>query len=203
VPEYLRPFIVDMVVDWCVDAVVLITNQYGLWEEPQPRQNSFRAIIALAWKWVRTLCKPGWLVISWVFSRLWSLLQPRITLSPAVLAAVKAVEREGLVAKPGDALTGIIGLLEWVGSHRAQLIAMFELAFAAVQEAESYLSLSGPEKKAYARSLVLAVLDELGFNQRVGLLYALISSLLDGAIEASVHLFNKHGVFRDNPREGV
>jgi hypothetical protein len=195
VPEYLRPFLVDVVVDWCVDVVVLLANQYGLWELPQPRQHTFRVFIAVLWKWVQALFKPIWLAITWLFSRLWSLLQPRITLSPAALAAVRAVEREGLIVQPGNALTGAVRILAWVGSHRAQVIAMFELVFIAVQEAESYLSLSGPEKKAYARDLVLAVLDELGFRERVGLLFAIISSLIDGTIESAVHVFNKRGIF--------
>jgi len=86
-------------------------------------------------------------------------------------------------------------VLEWISAHRAQLLAAFELAIVAVEEAEAYIQLSGPDKKAYAEKLILAVLDDLGFQERTGLLFALVNSLISSSIEATVSLFNKRGVF--------
>src|ERR1041385_4569685 len=43
--------------------------------------------------------------------------------------------------------------------------------------------------------VVLAALDELGFTQRTGLLFAILDSTIHTSIEGSVHLFNKRGLF--------
>jgi hypothetical protein len=93
-------------------------------------------------------------------------------------------------------ITGFANLMQWIGAHRTELTAMVELVFAVVQDAEGYLSLSGPEKKAYSIELVLAVLGELGFGERAGLLFELVNFVVSSGVEAAVHLFNKRGVFR-------
>jgi hypothetical protein len=82
------------------------------------------------------------------------------------------------------------------------LIATLEIVFEAVQKAEGRFDLSGPDKKLYARDRVLATLDELGFTERDGLIFAAINSLLDGMIEVAVHLFNKRGIFRHAKARG-
>jgi hypothetical protein len=111
----------------------------------------------------------------------------------------EAIVQEFKLGLRGELFHGVADLLVWVSSRRRTLMVLVEVVSAAVHEAEGYLSLSGPEKKAYARDLVLAVLDELGFAQRTGLLFAIIDSTINSAIEGSVHLFNKRGLFTHRP----
>ena len=114
-----------------------------------------------------------------------------------VEAAVQAVERDGTLLHAGDLVAGAAQVIRWMSEHRAQLIAVFELVLGAVQQAEVFANLSGAEKKRYASSLVLAVLDDLGFHERTGLLFAIVNSLISASIESGVRLFNKRGVFRN------
>lgn len=195
VPRAFEPLILDVLVGWLVDAVVSIANSYGLWKEVPPERSTLSVFLSLFWFKLKRVLSPLADAVAGVIARIWEALRPRVVLSPAVREAVEAVEREGMIDKSPELITDVVGLVSWLGSHRKQLTAAIELVGAAVQEAESYFSLSGPEKKMYARALVLAALDELGFTERVGLVFAVIESLIDASIEAAVHLFNKRGVF--------
>jgi hypothetical protein len=195
VPTFMKPVVADVIADWTIDVVVLMANRYGLWTDVRPEPVSLRIRLVLWLRGRRRLLRPLWLPIAFLFTRIWALLERSPPPSPAVREALKAVEREGLLGNERWVLDTLGELFAWIGNHRPQVVASFELVFAAVQEAESYLTLSGPEKKAYARELVMAVLSELGWEQRTGLLFALVDSLAGTAIEASVHLFNKRGVF--------
>ncbi|MEW6729937.1 MAG: hypothetical protein AB1489_01250 [Acidobacteriota bacterium] len=194
IPQYLQPVIVDLVVDWSVDVLVLMANRYGLWVEngsrtkPQTVLIKFRASLH---KFIRLL----FLFIIKLFENIRKMFQRPVVISPEIKAAIDAVEREGLIISEGQLFHGVADLLVWVSTRRKTLMILVEVVSAAVHEAEGYLSLSGPEKKAYARDLVLAVLDELGFEQRTGLLFAIIDSTINSAIEGSVHIFNKRGLF--------
>jgi len=193
VPEFFVPVVIEIAVDWTIDAVVLSANRYGLWKEEEP---SAGPVLSIFRRWLWAALRPLTLAIAWVVARIRDLVRPRVQLRPEVLPALQAVEREGLIVKEKDLITGFSNLMQWTGTHRKQLIAMVELLFEVVQEAEGYLSLSGPEKKAYASDLVLAVLDELGFSERTGLMFALVDSMVSSGIEVAVHLFNKRGVLR-------
>ena len=105
------------------------------------------------------------------------------------------MERDGLIVGEEQLFKGIADVMVWIGTHGKQLIAFTELINAAVHEAEGFLVLSGPEKKAYARDLIFAVLDDAGFALHNGLIYGIMNALVDSAIEAVVHIFNKRGVF--------
>ena len=195
VPEFLAPVVVEIAADWTIDAVVLTANRYGLWKEREPSGGPLQSGLSALRSWLSTALRPVSLAVAWVVARIWDLLKPKIPLPPEVLFALKAVEREGLIVEEKELVSQFSNLMQWIGTHRKQLTAMVELLFAVVQEAESYVSLSGPEKKAYATDLVLAVLDELGFSERTGLIFALVDSMLSSGIEVAVHLFNKRAVF--------
>src|SRR5207244_8697510 len=107
----------------------------------------------------------------YLFGRLRQALQRPMVISPEVKAAMEAVKREGLIVSEGQIFRGVGDLLVWVSARRKTLLALVEVASATVQEAERFVSMSGPEKAAYAHALVLAVLDELGYTPRPGLLF--------------------------------
>lgn len=197
VPDDLEPIVLDILVDSAVDTLVLIFNKYGLWTvdiEPAP-PTTFRVLWVRFFHWLARVTKPLWSLVLRLYRYLSEALRGQMELTPQVKAALDRIQRESSFASPGELLKVLFGILNWIKEHREQVVAAFELVFAAVQEAESFLTLSGPQKKAYARDLVFAVLAEVGFAERTGLLFAIVASLVDSSIEASVHLFNKHGVF--------
>ncbi|HJQ31337.1 MAG TPA: hypothetical protein VJ866_04110 [Pyrinomonadaceae bacterium] len=198
VPRFIEPIIIDLFVDWSIDIIVLIANHYGLWVESQPSQTR-RAIFARVWLRVRQALGSVGLIVLAVYGRIREAFRRPFVVPADVQAALDAVMREGLIVDQGQCFRGVADLLIWVSTRRRSLLALLEVVFAAVQQAETYLSLSGPEKRAYARDLVLAVLDELGFKQRAGLLFAIIDSTINSTIEGSVHLFHKRGLFSHRP----
>lgn len=194
VPRSLQPVIIDLLVDWSVDVIVLMANQYGLWVEKGSGIVS-RSIFARLGLQLRRGTRLLFVRLIWLYERIRQAFQRPFVIRPEVKAALEAVEREGLIVNQGQLFHGVADLLVWVSSRRKALMALVDVVSAAVHEAEAYLALSGPEKKVYARDLVLAVLDELGFAQRTGLLFAIIDSTINSSIDASVHLFNKRGLF--------
>jgi hypothetical protein len=196
VPEFFAPVVVEIAADWTIDAVVLMANSYGLWKEPEPSGAPLQSGVSALRGWLSTTLRPVSLAVGSVVARIWDLVRPQVPLPPEVLSALKAVEREGLIVQEKELIVGFSNLMQWIGTHRRQLTAMVELVFAAVQETEGYLSLSGPEKKAYATDLVLAVVDELGFSEQTGLVFEFLESIASSGIEVAVHLFNKRAVFK-------
>jgi hypothetical protein len=194
-PEVLEPIFIDVVVDWTVDVTVLIFNRYGLWKEAEPPPTTLGTYFNTTWRWLARLLKPLLDPLFRLIAYLLEALQKRTQLTPEIQAALDRVEREGLPHRTADLLKSVTDALTWIGAHRKEIVAAFELVFAVVQEAENYLKLSGPEKKAYAIDLLFAVLDELGFVERTGFVFAVLSSLASSSVEAAVFLFNKHDVF--------
>jgi len=199
VPDVLVPLIVDTAVDWAVEALVLVLNRNEMWIDttPAPANLSTRLSLFLrsAWKrfykFVMVIASPFFDLIA----RIHDALRIKIRVSPELQKALDAVAREGMFNDPNQLARSAFGVIEFVGTHRESLVAFVEVVSEGVQEAETFTWLSGPEKKDYAHDLILAVLDELGFKQRSGLLFMIIDVMISCAIEATVHLFNKHSVF--------
>jgi hypothetical protein len=196
VPSYLMPVIIDIIVEWLIDALVRMSDQYSLWTTTEPAPQSIHAIILLIINRIYNFFRPLLERLGLLFNRIWFALR-EVPLSPATRSAIHAIERDGLLEKDGGKLVvqNAVNLFVWIGEHRDQVVAAVELVFAAVQEAESYLTMTGPEKKEFAHDLVLAVLDEIGFEERIGLTFAIVNSMINGAIEASVAIFHRRGVF--------
>jgi hypothetical protein len=171
-----------------------MANRYGLWVEKGSPTNP-PSIFARFRHWLRRRVRLLILFFPWLVVRIRQALQRPVILTPEVKAAIDAIEREGIIINEGQIFHGVADLLVWVSARRKSLLVLVEVVADAVQEAEFYLTLDGPQKKAYARDLVLAVLDELGFKQRTGLLFAIIDSTINSSIDASVHIFNKRGLF--------
>jgi hypothetical protein len=79
----------------------------------------------------------------------------------------------------------------WVAKHGDQVTAVFQWLSEAVLEAESFLTKTGPEKKDYARELVLARLEEIGIPVGEDLFSSILRAIIDNLINATVSLFNK------------
>jgi hypothetical protein len=194
-PSPLQPIIIDIWVDATIDAIVLMANRYGTWDGATPSPQSFQARLVIISASVGRLLNVVSFPISWLINRLWYAFQGRVVLTPAVQSALDAVQRQGSIPDERAVVRGTMDTLVWIADHRQQLVAGVELVFAVVQEAESFIELSGPEKKAYAHDLVIAVLEDAGMDLSGGLLMAIVNAVIDVAIETTVHLFNKRGVF--------
>jgi len=195
VPTAIEPFLVDVGIEWTIDVVVRIANRHDLWVVAPVRARSVRWHLTRIVRVLAKLLQPLWVPFVWLGGQLWYLTREARPLTPELRAALRAVEREGLDREPGRTLESVVQVVIWVGEHRPQVVAIMDLVSLAVEEAERYLELEGPQKKAYAHALVLAVLDELGFEERAGLLYAIVESFVDSGIDSVVRLFNKRGHF--------
>jgi hypothetical protein len=193
--EVWRPIIVDVVADWSIASIVQVVNRYDLWVDvtPSGRQPVAARLVAALGGALRILVRP----LAALANRLSAVLHPPRRLRPELEAAILAVVPDGGPGPDGgpDLLGGVLSAVRWAGTHRPQVLAGVELVFSAVNEAETYVSMSGPEKKAYARALVLAVLGDLSTEDRTGLLFAIIYSLTGSFIEAAVDLFHRRGAF--------
>jgi hypothetical protein len=195
VPEALQPVVVDLAASWLIDAIVLSCNSYGLWL-PGTTPMSWKDRL---WVWLRRtfmrVTKPIVNAASWIGAKIYFLFEGNLVLAPNVRAAVDAVARDGLIVNTGDVFADVVSALEWVGNNRDEAVKSFKIVLEAVQEAESFVELGGQQKKVYARDLVMAVLEELGFTADSGLIHSFVQAAVDAFIEVAVHLFHKHGVF--------
>ena len=190
-PRYLMPVIIDVLVDSTIDAVVLMINRYELWIDIEPAPKSYQARFLLLLRPAYDLLRPLLVPLSSLVYRIWFAARVRVPLSPAIRSALEAIDRDGIIFNEEEFVTDVVNMIGWIGTHRQQVIAAFEVVFESVKLAEKYLS--EEEKKAYARDLVLAVLDEMGFEARTGLMFAIIDSTINGVIEATLNIFTKRG----------
>jgi hypothetical protein len=195
VPEFLEPLVIDVLVGWSIDVVVLVSNRHGLWGEVAPRPTPGRRLLTFLATRGRKLVLPLLRPLGWLAGAIHKMGRAEANISPDLKAALEAVEREGLLFKSGDSFLFLGNTLAWIGQHRQSIIASTELVFTAVREAEKFISQSGAQKKAYARDLIFVALNELGFVPRTGLLSAFIDSLISTGIEAAVHMFHKRNAF--------
>lgn len=185
------PLLFEAIADWSVDAVVLLLNRHDLWQ-PAPRPAS---------GWLRRLAAAFFRLVLAPFRRLRDLavtvvsrvVTARNPISPELAAAISRIPSSGSLA---GLLEDGLGFLTWVGRHRDQVVAMVDIVSITVHEAEALIELSGPEKKAYARDLIVIFLQEEGVFPPPGSPFSpLIEGMVGGTIEAVVTLFKKRNLF--------
>lgn len=193
VPAPLAPVLFDIFVSWAIDVIVVQVNARGLWTHDSAAGSGG------GWRerlrhWLFRALRPAANLLGWIAARVWYALETPIVTSAEIRAAVQAVEREGFPSD-ADPVATISRILVWFGTHRDSLVEASELVYSAVQQAETFAALGGPEKKQYVRDLVWAVLADSGLVPASGILAALIDAGIDFLIESSVRLFNKRGLF--------
>lgn len=190
VPPELEPFVTEVIVQWSIDAIVEVANGYGLWTDvrPEPQVNALTRSLNGAFSGVLSAVGRA---AAWVYEHRY----PPPRLSPTLRRAVEAVEQNSMIAEQPSLAAGIGAAFTWIGHHRSNIVAAVQLIAAVVNEAETFVTLSGTEKKAYAQDLVFAVLEEAGLRIPDGLLRAKLSAIVGAAIDALVHLFNKRNKF--------
>lgn len=193
VPRFLEPLLIDVVISWVIDAIVLLLNRHDLWEleehSPEWPGGGFVTAILL---W---LSKPFMAVGDWSARIGQRRVSRKHRLSPEVKSAVEVIAREA-PDSPYLLLSAGLGLVEWLGRHRRQVIAFIDVVSVATQEAEGFLEMSGHEKKQYARTLIFVLLEEDGFTfARFSFTSAIIDLGIDFAVDAVVRLFHKRNLF--------
>jgi hypothetical protein len=192
VPSYLEPFVIDFVTDWSVDIIVQATNQHGLWNAREPRPSGPKAEFAAALRRLAVATKPIWARLIEFFGWIWESMHQWATLTPEVRAAVDAAVRDGLLRKKQSLLGEIPSVIVWVADHRPQVTAAVEFIFEAVQEAESFVSKTGAEKKAFACELVMATLEEAGYPVEGPVVSYIVEGFVSAGIESAVKMFNEY-----------
>jgi hypothetical protein len=196
IPEFLVPLIVEVGVNWTIDAIVTILNRNTLWEPGGVVAHARPSIFARGILWLLRLWRSFVKLppVAWLFGRL-ARLGRRIVLmayplSPGVRAAVERIEAtRGSTIE--DAVLRGVAVVRWIVNHQKEVMALIDVVAFAIQEAEFIGALSGPEKKIYARALILAFFEDVGIvGGPSSLTYQLLDGLLDGVIDAVVAIFN-------------
>lgn len=187
VPNPFEPLLYGVVADVSIDTVVLLINRNSLWETDGSASGAPRQ------RWRPFAALSAWL--GGITTRLVLAFYP-------VPRALKARLDEAAAATSlGGVLSATVQLAQWVGHHRDAAVAVVEIVSVTVQQAEGYLQMSGREKKAYARDLILVFLEDEGLLPAAGTWgNALASTVIDAAVEAVVFLFNRRGLFRHGQR---
>lgn len=190
IPVYLQPYLIDVVVDWSIDFVVVLSNENGLWETGEKPVRTIRGALGAGLCRLAKVTQPIWGRIVEFFAMIWEALQERTVLTPELRRALD--DAEGLVKDIRAGVGRAPELVVWVGQHRAQVTASFQIVSEAVQIAETLFASpnSGPEKKAYARNLIMSTLRALGSPLGSGLFGLIAEGFVDSLIDAAVKLFN-------------
>jgi hypothetical protein len=185
VPPVLQPVVLEIVLDWAVDILVDGVNQYNLWDDSEPfaTHSAFRMFLSGMLNGLQPIVQ--YLMRLYVQLRYWR------PLSPEVQAAVDRARQENLIATKRAAFGTPADLLLFMSQHRGQVIAGFKLFLEVVHQAQRIENLSGPEKKTYARDIVLSLLEELGFPVGSGLIGAIATNFIDAGIESAYNLLRR------------
>jgi hypothetical protein len=194
VPSYLEPLVVDIGADWTIDTLVHLLNHQNLWSnESQPSSISSgpfsRLINFLKSLFAKLQAKVAGFIRRWVLAR--------YRLSEAAQVTINEISRLGLRDELDKIVDDGVKVIGWIGSHRRELFAAIDLVSISVQEAETFLNLSGAQKKSFARDLILVFVEDTGLIRwQTGFWYFFVEWILDGTIDAVVAIFNRHQVFR-------
>jgi hypothetical protein len=192
VPRVVEPIVVDVIADFAVDVIVDFLNRNRerdpAWREAERRGVRWRAFLH---KIARATLTPFGRVIT----RLYFIIRRPIVLRPALRSALDAVERDSLSASHPALLERVAELGGWIGRNHDSLVALFELVGAVVDTMEDFAHLDGTQKKACARRLIYAVLEDLGFDTGGFVVSVKLDMAIDFAIDAAVHLFERRGIF--------
>jgi hypothetical protein len=96
-----------------------------------------------------------------------------------------------------------VEITSFIGNHRTQVLALIQIAAAATNEAEFFLSgRPGAEKKAYAQDLIIVFLTDSGFiRPDTPFSNFLTEWFIDFGIDSIVHVFSKNGLFPKHTME--
>lgn len=191
VPAFLEPLVWDVLFDALIDIVARLINRNDLWEDVKLKP-SLRARVFLGAQGGGSLLEG---LVRWLTKVAWKIV---FAASPVPARVKKAVD-DYLLVNPQPVRTIVI-VGAWITSHAQTLAVLSDLVSVMVVEAQVVVHATDEEKKAYARDLVLAFIDqEVGLPDRGTLRYRLLVTVIEMGIEVVVMLFEKHNFF-NTPR---
>ena len=189
VPSFLEPALFAIGADILIDFTVAHINAHALWQSDLPRApSSWRArfgappLLALRTAVTR--------LSEWLAGIAWSLVLAANRLSPALRRLV-----DRTVAPDTAALRALTALRDLIQANPRFVIDIAALFGIATRQAEALTGLTGPQKQAYVRDLILIVLRQQGIVGASPLLDRIIATVVTLAIDATVALFNRRGLF--------
>jgi hypothetical protein len=204
VPQWLLPIGVELIASWSIDAIVALLNHNDAWEPAPPRglgggikASLLARIIMAIVRWLRDhpILQDFDLFLASIARKMVLASHP---LTAAARKALGDLERTGL-ASVNAVVTRTAKVGTWVGQHHKEIVAFVQLISVAVHEAESFSQMSGPEKKIYARDLLIVFLEDTGFVRDDTPLSNFVTKwLIDWGIDSVVDIFNKRRVFQHN-----
>jgi hypothetical protein len=194
-PHFIEPFAYEIIVDWSIEAVYELVKSNELWQEftPSRRAGLFERMGVAIRRFFRA-----------VFERLadwnWRLVLRSHPVTPRLRKVIDQVTERTDVGP--TALGRQLRLVfEWFVSHQRELLAIVHLVSVAAHEAESFLDKTGPEKRVYARELVIAFLTDEGIISENGILGPTIARfVIDLLLDSAVEIFNKRDHFKHRQR---
>ena len=184
VPAFLEPLVWDVAFDALIDIVARVINENDLWEDVKLKP-SLRARFSLEANRAGSFLEG---LVRWLSKLAWKIV---FAASPVPPSVKKAVD-DYLVVNPQPVRTVVI-VGAWITSHAQTLATLSDLISVMVVEAQVVINATEEEKKAYARDLVLAFIDEeVGLPRRGTLRYRLLVSVVEVGVEVVGMLFAKH-----------
>lgn len=187
VPRDLSPLVINITIDWVIDALVQSVDTYGLWDSSRPDHWSLDGALRAAGAAVLDALQPFFRFLNWIYAKL-HYVEP---LTPEVKAAVQRVKDAGLIYDKRTLIKPATDVIVFIGQHGEQMTAGVKAFFEVVAMTERLRSASGPEKKVYASQVVKAALKELGFPIDNILLGAIADVVISAGIESALNLFKK------------
>lgn len=188
VPSFLEPAVFSLGADLLIDFTVAHVNQNALWNRETAAASSLRS--RLASPPILLLRHGVERVSAWLAGLAWRLVLAANQLSPGLRAIVDRV-----AGRDADALRALNALRAFVAANPECVTALAALFGIGTQQAETFVHLTGAEKQAYVRELVLIVLRHYGLIGESALLDHIVEVWVTVGIDATVAIFDRRGVF--------
>jgi hypothetical protein len=177
------PGLLTAITDWAIDSVVYILNSRELWTPGAASSaDGFGSK-----SWLRGIAIR-------IAAFLNNILFPPPTLDPRLRSAVdRILATQG--ADPVNFLGQMLDIVSLLQQNRRQVVPLLELIASAASDAESFLELDGPAKRAYACDLVIAFLEQelaVNFSDAARIV---VQSMVEFLLDSVVMIFNKRAFF--------
>jgi len=191
VPSLLEPAVFSLGADLLIDFTVAHVNQNALWDTDRltgARLGIGARIASPPLLLLRQLLDRG---AAWLAGLAWRLVLGANQLSPGLRVIVDRV-----AGRDAGALAAVAELRTLITDNPGLVRSLAAVFAIGTQQAEVFVHLSGAQKQAYVRALVMIVLRQHGLAGRSVLLDRIIEQVVTVGIDATVAIFNRRGGFR-------
>ena len=188
VPSILEPVLFSIGADIVIDFTVAHINAHALWQPGQAPAGLALRVVAPPLLAIRIGIRRASELLAGIA---WALVLAANRPAPSLRGMV-----DRLVAPDPAALCALTNLRDFLAANPRFVTDLAALFAIATRQAETLTDLSGAEKQAYVRALILIVLRQQGIVGLSPLLDRIIEAAVTIGIDATVALFNRRGLFR-------